>query len=335
MQRGRSKRRFNDELPVGKGISARARSISPVLMKQDSLIVLEDSEDAASTSATTTASGSSWRRSSRMIRARSLSPDGCIASDGMDYDDDDDDDDEEEGGGGDDENHSASHQDAVRGWEHEQETDRQARRLVRQSMRSSLSRMSFMDKGSLFSSSRTLKIKKQMESLRRLFDDEASPKQRGAAAVTFTRVVIHYHDIVMCADPSVSTGVPIALGWRRIDSLKMPVDDFESARPTVPRTNQELKLGPAKRERMLREAGYKTVHIQACLDEIAVLKAKLNHNHDGFGGGGGGRISDSSLSFSSKRKASRQRQHSEPYPRKFFTFLTKALRAKNKGELMQ
>lgn len=98
-------------------------------------------------------------------------------------------------------------------------------------------------------------------------------------AVSWGTIEIHSHVIVLGDNPSVSHGPPIALGWEKIDSCELSVDDYES-RLEGRRSKQELILLGALREDWLRELGYSRSELKEAVSVVKKIKIDRRSSAD-------------------------------------------------------
>lgn len=98
-------------------------------------------------------------------------------------------------------------------------------------------------------------------------EDEKELKQ--GKTVSFTDVHIHYHEIILGYNISVSEGAPIELSWKRFGYESKSIDDH--ARPSL-RTTQQLKIPGGKRLRMCRAAGHSSAEILSRIEAVDTLR---------------------------------------------------------------
>ena len=102
---------------------------------------------------------------------------------------------------------------------------------------------------------------------------ETSSAQR---AVHFSTVSVRYHATVLGVNPFCTSGPPISLGWYHDPSLadsNVPIDEYESfSHPTAPKSEWDLALSRAERERRLLDAGYSRDKIAAAIRETNRVK---------------------------------------------------------------
>ena len=75
--------------------------------------------------------------------------------------------------------------------------------------------------------------------------------------VSFGDVTIHYHDMILGANPATTLGAPVCLDWEYREEEQLPVDDYEQSRQGKRRTKQHyLYLSYYRRQEILEHAGY-------------------------------------------------------------------------------
>ena len=115
-----------------------------------------------------------------------------------------------------------------------------------------------------------LKIKTQEASLELV--TTTSTMNLSLKRVRFGNVTVHYHPTILGDNPSVSSGAPLALGWKRVGDAEIYTVDAAqaaaSSRPTESSSlsssqqqKQQLKLGPCARQRRLQQAGVPYIDI--------------------------------------------------------------------------
>ena len=95
------------------------------------------------------------------------------------------------------------------------------------------------------------------------FPNKSSENKRGQKkkVVQFTTLTIHEHPIIVGDNPSVSYGTPITIDWKSVSSSEYTIEDFEQIRSKEEcwlrhSTKEELKIGPARREKLLLNLGF-------------------------------------------------------------------------------
>ena len=95
-------------------------------------------------------------------------------------------------------------------------------------------------------------------------------------AVHFSTVSVRYHATVLGVNPFCTSGPPISLSWYHDPSLadsNVPIDEYESySHPTAPKSEWDLALSRAERERRLLDAGYSRDKIAAAIRETNRVK---------------------------------------------------------------
>ena len=107
--------------------------------------------------------------------------------------------------------------------------------------------------------------------------------------VSFSTVSVHMHPMVLGDNPSVSGGLPVAMGTKPIHTKVEPLDDFEDQRNIVletgvvrPRTKDEMRLSNAEREKLLMEVGHSDGSFRRVMEEIQQIKANRRETKAGF-----------------------------------------------------
>ena len=112
-------------------------------------------------------------------------------------------------------------------------------------------------------------------------EDEAFPERiitssAAQGAVHFSTVSVRYHETVLGVNPFCTSGPPISLGWYHDPSLadsNVPIDEYERyLHPTAPKSEWDLALSRAERERRLLDAGYSRDKIAAAIREANRVK---------------------------------------------------------------
>jgi hypothetical protein len=103
------------------------------------------------------------------------------------------------------------------------------------------------------------------------FSDDLS---KASSAVSFSEVQFREYERILSDNPSVTDGPPIGIGWKYDPKeIKIPVDEYESARP--PRRVKEEFLMPAKvrRTMLLDEYAYPYAQLRRTVSETDSVKA--------------------------------------------------------------
>lgn len=111
-------------------------------------------------------------------------------------------------------------------------------------------------------------------------EDEAFPERirtaYSAARSNFSTVSVRYHATVLGVNPFCTSGPPISLGWYHDPSLadsNVPIDEYERYfHPMEPKSEWDLALSRAERERRLLDAGYSRDKIAAAIREANRVK---------------------------------------------------------------
>lgn len=91
-----------------------------------------------------------------------------------------------------------------------------------------------------------------------------------------------YHDTVLCRNPGVSEGPPIALGWKNVESeYGLDLDEYEAASNSnkqqqperkKKKTRNQLKLDCEQREQILLAQGVTRQQINNAMEEVHYIK---------------------------------------------------------------
>ena len=96
-----------------------------------------------------------------------------------------------------------------------------------------------------------LKFSTQEESLLTFYSNNTNNKASNLRNVRFGTMTIHNHETILGDHPCVSSGLPVALGWKCVDHVSLPVLDNHNAS----RLPCDWLLSPSKRHLRLRSAG--------------------------------------------------------------------------------
>jgi hypothetical protein len=90
--------------------------------------------------------------------------------------------------------------------------------------------------------------------------------------VSFDQVEFREYGRALGDHPGVSSGAPIAIGWRYTETVSLPVDKYEEFKPEA-RTKEELLIPAQVREAMLREqADASFSDLQRAVKEVHIAK---------------------------------------------------------------
>jgi hypothetical protein len=99
--------------------------------------------------------------------------------------------------------------------------------------------------------------------------------------VCFSEISIRTFNVCIGDSPSVSSGVPLTLDWSYCELPDITVDEFEGLRPER-RTNDELKLSPEDRLKILLEFGVSPAEIRTALRRTLLLRGKRSSFRQGL-----------------------------------------------------
>lgn len=100
-----------------------------------------------------------------------------------------------------------------------------------------------------------------------------SPPPRRGDAVRFGEVEVRSYPLVLCDNPSTSSGPPVGIGWRHdpARTVRSGVDELEARREAAGSRRgagaEELKIPSSERERMLVGAGYSRHEIRSAAEK--------------------------------------------------------------------
>jgi hypothetical protein len=123
----------------------------------------------------------------------------------------------------------------------------------------------------------SLKVSRQSISLSHAYDPILPLLDDGAKRVAFSSVSVHLHCMILGDNPAVSVGLPVQIDWKAMSSFTRSVDEYESGKDP-PRPMQRLKMGPIKRERILKENGSTPVHLLRALHQASSIQASRAEN---------------------------------------------------------
>lgn len=135
---------------------------------------------------------------------------------------------------------------------------------------------------SCFEAKSCLKVKKQEDSICKIY--QLSPKEtnRQSPCIEFQKVTVHYHKLTLGDHPGVSCGAPLALGcWESSEELSVTDHECERKARCQKSPWEERTTIPAPvRERMLMEDGVSFRSIRRRVTQIKLqnelqLKLKL------------------------------------------------------------
>lgn len=93
--------------------------------------------------------------------------------------------------------------------------------------------------------------------------------------VQFSTITIHEHGRRIGDNPSVKRGVPLTLEWDNLNEFVMPIDTYESIRPSEKRlSKQELELNATDRHELMISVGYSRNEIRQAIKEMNIIKYK-------------------------------------------------------------
>jgi hypothetical protein len=91
--------------------------------------------------------------------------------------------------------------------------------------------------------------------------------------VSFGSISIHSHHVEMGGSGVPGAGPAISLGWEEESSVFIPsVEEYDDARPELPRKGSEMMRPKSQRVNILLESGYTLNQIRTCTEELDVLR---------------------------------------------------------------
>ena len=129
----------------------------------------------------------------------------------------------------------------------------------------------------------SLKVSRQSVSVVRTYDPTTILQEDDEKRVTFSFVSVHLHSMTLGDNPAVSAGVPVQIDWKPTESFTRPLDEYESEKDSImdgrpARPVQQLRIGPTRRENLLKEAGEDRGDVLCVLRSIALIQASRAKN---------------------------------------------------------
>lgn len=131
---------------------------------------------------------------------------------------------------------------------------------------------------SMSSMKSSLKVSRQSLSVVRTYDPATILHEDDEKRVAFSSVSVHLHPMTLGDNPAVSAGVPVQIEWKPTTSFTRPLDEYETAKDRPPRSAQQLRLGPTRRENILKEAGQDRGEVRCVLRSVAHVQASRAKN---------------------------------------------------------
>jgi len=106
----------------------------------------------------------------------------------------------------------------------------------------------------------------------------ANRKRRSAPAaarraVSFSTATLHSHQIVLGDNPAVTSGPPLALGWKAFESATVDLDEYEALKPSSStRKKNEMLVPRSVREDMLKFAGFSRGEMNEVSQQMAKIR---------------------------------------------------------------
>ena len=102
-------------------------------------------------------------------------------------------------------------------------------------------------------------------------------KEKATKGVVWKDLEIKTYENILSDNPSVTSGAPIGIGWKVIETHKIDIDSYEKYHPER-RTRVELALPASLREELLREIGYSRGELREVILETKEVKQKRYRN---------------------------------------------------------
>lgn len=119
-----------------------------------------------------------------------------------------------------------------------------------------------------------LKVSTQFESLAQAYCSSSSglEEKKRKRKVSFFRVYIHSHQVILGDNPSVSAGPPLSIEWSSESSTSLPVEYYESRKEESggrrSHANGLLRLDEETREKILRTLGYSRKEVDRAIRAV-------------------------------------------------------------------
>jgi hypothetical protein len=98
------------------------------------------------------------------------------------------------------------------------------------------------------------------------------------SSISFGSVSVHTHPVTLGDNPAVSTGLPVTLDWKPVNSVCFDIDEYE--RMCQGRREKAEKIHSADREAWLREKGYTKECFKRVEREINEIKASRRQSRE-------------------------------------------------------
>lgn len=95
--------------------------------------------------------------------------------------------------------------------------------------------------------------------------------------VSFSTLELHSHELVLGDNPSTMVGPPLSIGWKKLHTDTVSVDDFEHHRGER-RERASLVMPCIDRERELLFWGYSRSEMRLIQDELEMIKTSRARN---------------------------------------------------------
>lgn len=91
-------------------------------------------------------------------------------------------------------------------------------------------------------------------------------------SVRWNDVALHMHVMELGDNPSVSSGLPVQIGWEQVAFETVTIEEFEARRQDLRRTKDDLKLKDNFRASIVKKSGLHRMDIIRCGLEIQKIK---------------------------------------------------------------
>jgi len=106
-----------------------------------------------------------------------------------------------------------------------------------------------------------------------LAEEPPEPIETGSGAhVRFDMVVVHEHPIIVGDNPGGIKGTPMTIAWEAVETLTVPLDQYEDCRAPHRRPMAEMRMKAAHRENVLRNLGFSRTDLQFGAKQATIVR---------------------------------------------------------------